>query len=161
VKEEAIRSEFKNPIQIGILVKDAEQVGKDLEEILGIGPWRKAIFPPEGVEGVMREYHGKAGDFTAKFYFVDLGNIELELIEPLTGENIWSDYIEKHGSSIHHIKFLVDDLAATENYLAKNDVSCIQKGASVGKNLGKIWAFYGTHDRLGFDLELMTRNPVT
>ena len=156
----AVKAQFTAPIQIGILVKDGEQVQRDLENLLGWGPFRVSVFPPEGVPGLIRQYHGKAGDFKARFHFVDLGNIELELIEPLSGENIWSDYIARHGTSIHHIKFLVDDLAATEAYMADNGVECIQKGSSVGKNAGKIWAFYGTHERLGFDLELMTRNPV-
>jgi hypothetical protein len=157
---QSIRSQFTQPIQVGVLVKDAEQVSKDLEEVLGIGPFRVGVFPPEGEE-VIREYRGKAGNFIAKFYFVDLGNIELELIEPMSGENIWSDYIAKHGTSIHHIKFLVDDLQGTDEYLKEHGHSCIQKGSSVGKNAGKIWAFYDTHDRFGFDLEIMTRNPVT
>ena len=156
-----VKSQFKNPIQIGILVKDAHKVSEDLLETLGIGPFRIVNFPPPDAPELIREYHGKAGNFTAKFYFVDLGNIELELIEPVSGENIWSDYIERHGSCIHHIKFLIDDLPETEAHLAAHGLRCSQKGSSVGKNAGKVWAFYDSHDRFGFDLEIMTKNPVT
>jgi len=160
MKEEIFKN-MNNPIQIGILVKDANQVMKKMKDVLGWGEWRVGEFPPENHTGeLIREYRGKAGKFKAKFCFLELGNIELELIEPISGENIWSDFIEKHGSCIHHIKFLVDDFDGIEEYFEKEGMNIIQKGSSVGINAGKVWAFLDTFDEFGFDLEIMTRNPI-
>lgn len=160
MKEKIIRN-FNNPVQIGILVKDAAKVMERMREVLGWENFRVGEFPPETNEELIREYHGKAGNFRAKFCFLDLGNIDLELIEPISGENIWSDFIAEHGTCIHHIKFLVDDFDETEEYFKQEGMRIIQKGSSVGVNAGKIWAFLDTFDEFGFELEIMTRNPVS
>ncbi len=148
---------FKNPIQIGILVDDLDSYLENLEEIVGMGSWRIAEFPPAGNEDVYREYHGEPSDFKAKFCFYHLGNIEIEVIQPLEGKNIWRDWIDKHGEGIHHIKFLVDDHEEPREYLKEKGVDVHQWGASVGINAGKSWVFYDSYDKLGFDLELMNR----
>lgn len=146
---------FKNPIQIGMVVDDLETVMKNLENILGIGPFRIVDFPPPGYENVMRKYKGENSDFTAKFCFFDLGNIELEIIQPLTGKSIWRDHIDKHGPGLHHIKFSVSEHGPVREYLAEKGVEISQMGASVGKNAGKEWVFYNTESKVGFAIELM------
>ena len=147
---------FDNPIQIGVLTRDLEGYLDKLERIFGIGPWRIASYPPEGTTP-FREYMGKAGNFKAKFCFFMFGNIEIEVIEPLEGENIWGDFIDKHGNAIHHIKFLTDDHRPVEEHLNKHGYKIIQQGEGVGHNAGKIWAFYNTFDDIGFDVEVMNR----
>jgi len=128
---------------------------KNLENILGWGPWRIAEFPPVGNENVYREYHGQPADFKAKFCFFHLGNIEIELIQPLKGKNIWRDWIYEHGQGIHHIKFLVPEHENSRNFLREKGIDLYQWGASVGPNAGKEWLFYNTYEKLGFDLETM------
>lgn len=145
---------FKDPIQIGVLVNDLEQYLEKLESVFGIGPFRIAEYPPKGTSP-FREYRGKNGNFIAKFCFYHLGNIELELIQPISGDNIWQEHIDKHGQGIHHIKFLVPDHKPIEEYLNENGYHIIQQGEGVGPNAGKIWAFYDTYDDIGFDVELM------
>jgi mannose-6-phosphate isomerase len=147
---------FDAPIQIGILVNDLEGTLSRLEKDLGIGPWRIVEYPPKG-EAPAMEYHGQPGNFSAKFCFFNFKNIELEVIQPLSGQNIWQDWIDKHGPGIHHIKFLVDDHKSAEGYLNSKGYKIYQQGASVGINEGKVWAFYDTYDKLGFDLELMNK----
>jgi len=146
---------FRNPIQIGLLVDDLDSYLENLDQILGMGPWRIASFPPDSNPDVYREYHGEPADFKAKFCFYHLGNIEIEVIQPLEGKNIWRDWIDKHGQGIHHIKFLVPEHDESKAYLKDNGIDLYQWGASVGINAGKEWLFYNTYEKLGFDLELM------
>lgn len=146
---------FKNPIQIGLLVDDLDKVTKNLEQIFGIGPFEIVNFPPAGNEDVKREYKGEAADFTAKFCFFNLGNIQLEIIQPLTGKSIWRDFIEKNGPGLHHIKFSIPEHAPVRQYLESEGIEIEQMGASVGKNVGKEWVFYNTQDKVGFSIELM------
>ncbi len=145
---------FSNPIQIGVLTNDLEEYLDKLENVFGMGPWRIAQYPPEG-EHPFTEYHGKEGNFKAKFCFFHLGNIEIEVIQPLEGENIWADFIKEHGNSIHHIKFLTKDHKSVENYMNKNGYEIIQQGQGVGPNADKVWAFYNTFSDVGFDIEMM------
>lgn len=146
---------FRNPIQIGLLVDDLEKVMKNLEEIFGIGPFRIVDFPPPGYENVMRKYKGQDADFSAKFCFFNLGNIEFEIIQPISGNNIWRDYIDEHGPGLHHLKFSVPEHAPSQAYLKDKGIEIEQMGASVGKNTGKEWVFYDTRDLIGFSIETM------
>lgn len=145
---------FVNPIQVGVIVNNLEGYLQKLNDVFGMGPFRINEYPPKG-ETPYREYHGKSGNFVAKFCFYHLGNIELELIQPISGDSIWQDYIDKHGEGIQHIKFLVKDHKPVEKYLNDNGYKIYQQGAAVGPNKGRVWAFYDTYEDIGFDIELM------
>lgn len=150
---------FHNPIQIGIIVKDLDKMLENLDKILGVKGFRIASFPPEGCEHVTREYHGKQGDFTGKFCFYDWGNIELELIQPISGNSVWFDYLEKtpDAKGIHHIKFMTDHHEPVIEHFAELNIPCVTKGEGVGPNAGRIWSFYDTFDQLGFDVEVLNK----
>lgn len=148
---------FQNPIQVGILVRDLDACLDKLTNVFGMGPFRIADYPPKG-EQTYREYHGTCGDFTAKFCFCHLGNIELELIQPISGENIWDDFINKYGSGLHHLKFLVSDPEAVEAYMRAHGYPVSQRGEAVGPNRGRVWSFYPTYEEIGFDVEIMNES---
>ena len=108
---------FRNPVQVGMVVSDLDQTLEKFQSLLGIGPFRMAEYPPAGEEGCLREYQGKPADFTARFCFFHFGNIELEVIQPLTGNSIWSDFLREHGPGLHHLKFSMDRLEPARRQL--------------------------------------------
>jgi len=146
---------FEKLIQIGLVVSDLDTTLVNLQDLLGMGPFRIVSYPPKGAEDCPRVYRDQPGDFTAKFCFFDYGNIEFEVIQPLSGQNIWSEFLEKNGPGLHHIKFLVEDMPAAARHLTSKGAPLIQSGASVGKNAGRTWAFYDTQPQLGFYTEIM------
>ncbi|RJP55373.1 MAG: hypothetical protein C4583_00595 [Anaerolineaceae bacterium] len=150
-----IKKLFRNPIQIGLIVDDLDKVLKNLEEILGIGPFKIVDFPPEGAD-IKMMYKGEPSSFKAKFCFFDLGNIELEVIQPLEGDTVWGDFLKaNNGMGLHHLKFSIHEHQPVREYLESKGISVSQMGSSVGKNAGKEWVFYNTEDKVGFALELM------
>lgn len=64
----------------------------------------------------------------------ELGPVELELIEPKTGESIWANFPAEHGSGLHHVRFNVPDMASVIAYLAGHDF-CITQMASGVRNM--------------------------
>lgn len=150
---------FTNPIQIGLIVKDLDTLFANLEEVLGIekSDFRIASFPPEGHEDILRLYHGEPEKFTAKFCFLNWGNIELELIQPLEGNTVWKDYLENtpNGLGLHHIKFMTDHQEPVKEYFDSKGIEMVTCGEGVGPNAGRIWAFYDTFKKLGFDIEVL------
>ncbi len=151
------REVFKAPIQIGIICRDLETTLKNFDEIMGMKDFRIASFPPEGHEDVTRVYHEKEGNFTGKFCFYMWDNIELEIIQPISGDSVWFDYLDKtpNGLGLHHVKFMVDHQEPVKEYFDSKGIDRVLYGEGVGPNAGRIFAFYDTFEKLGFDIEIL------
>ena len=48
-------------------------------------------------------YRGKPADFVASISLSYLGDMQLELIEPVSGANVYSDFLRDNGPGLHHI----------------------------------------------------------
>jgi catechol 2,3-dioxygenase-like lactoylglutathione lyase family enzyme len=150
---------FQECVQVGVVVRNLDRSIKYLTEIFGIGPFRVIEWPPDGRDDMQRFYHGQPGNFTARMAFTEIGPIELELIEPVSGESIWADFLRKRGPGIHHIRFNTYDMDSVVNYLAEKGVGIAQSG--LGIRPGTHWANLDTEDLVGFTLELMQAVPGT
>jgi len=150
---------FKRFTQVGVVVRDLDHSVQALEMIFGIGPFRVIDWPPPDRPDMKKFYHGQPGNFTARMAFADLGNAELELIQPVEGESIWADFLHNHGEGIHHIRFNVDDIHPVIEYLAQHEITPAQQGS--GLRPGTNWVNFGTEDQVGFVIEIMNALPWT
>jgi methylmalonyl-CoA/ethylmalonyl-CoA epimerase len=150
---------FHDFVQIGVVVADVDQATKYLTEIFGIGPFRIVDWPPEGRTDIKKFYHGEPGDFTARMAFAELGPVELELIQPVSGESIWADFLRDHGGGIHHLRFNVNDIEPVQDYLAQHDIVPAQHGSGIRP--GTLWMNFGSEDKIGFVMEVMKVLPGT
>jgi methylmalonyl-CoA/ethylmalonyl-CoA epimerase len=144
---------FAEVAQVGVVVRDLDRVIAVLSGIFGMGPFRVITYPPEGRGDMNRVYRGEPGDFTYRQAFVDLGTVELEIIQPISGRSVWSDFLEKHGEGIHHIRFNTYDMSEVVAYLAAQGISVGMSGN--GLRPGTCWANFDTEDRVGFTVEIM------
>lgn len=140
--------------QIGIVVRDLRSMVENLQDVLGIGDFRVVEWPVEGSDP-QATYHGKPGDFRLLLGFATVGKTQLEIIEPLSGENIFSDFLEEHGPGLHHFRFTVSDF---EERCASLESRGIEKIASgTGVHVGSKWAYFDTRSILeGVIVELRT-----
>ncbi len=113
-------------IQIAQAVKDIDKTMKKYWEILNIGPWEVYTFAPP----VLREctFMGKPSDATWALALAWVGDTQIELMQPLSGESVYNRFLEKKGEGIHHIKEWVDDCAATIEEYNKKGIGVIQSG---------------------------------
>ena len=74
---------FGDVMQVGVVVRDLDRTIAALSDIFGMGPFRAIAYPPEGRGDMNRVYRGEPGDFTYRQAFVDLGTVELEIIQPV------------------------------------------------------------------------------
>jgi methylmalonyl-CoA/ethylmalonyl-CoA epimerase len=154
-----LKEPFTRCVQVGVVVKDLERSIRYLTEVFGIGPFRTIDWPPAGRTDLQRFYHGQPGNFTARMAFADLGSVELELIQPVTGESVWTDFLKEHGEGIHHIRFNTFDMEPLVQYLASHDVGVSQTGS--GLRLETIWTYFDTQDKVGFVIEVLKAVPGT
>lgn len=147
---------FGKAIQIGVVVRDIEKSMAGLSAVFGIGPFRVVDLPaPERRD--QQYIDGKPAVFRTRQAFVDLGSVELELIQPVAGRTIWSDFLAERGEGIHHIRFNVPDEKAVTAYLQGRGIAKTQEGAGIRE--GSYWANYDTAKLIGFVVEIMQPAP--
>lgn len=147
---------FNRAIQVGVVVENLDQAIQRLTEVFGIGPFRMVECPPPGRED-RQFYYGEPCRFRTRQAFADLGSIELELIEPVEGRTIWSDFLAERGPGLHHIRFNVPDQDSLSAYLQGKGIGKTQEGTGIRE--GSYWVNYDTQDFLGFIVEILQPAP--
>jgi methylmalonyl-CoA/ethylmalonyl-CoA epimerase len=145
--------QLKRLVQIGIVVADLDRTTKLLTSLFGIGPFRFVEWPdrPES----KYYYRGVEERIRIKQAFVQLGEVEVEIIQPLEGHNDYQDFLDETGGGIHHLLFEVPDIDPVIQELAKSGVTVLQAGTGIRP--GTRWALLDTQKLLGFLVELRHR----
>ncbi len=146
--------ELKRLVQIGVVVPNLEQTTKLLTSLFSIGPFRFVEWPNR--PGSSYQFRGKEESIRIRQAFVQLGDVEVELIQPLEGErNAYRQFLNETGGGIHHVLFEVSDIEAVLAELAKSGVGVLQSGTGIRP--GTRWALLDTQELLGFLVELRHR----
>jgi methylmalonyl-CoA/ethylmalonyl-CoA epimerase len=145
--------QLKKLVQIGIVVADRDQTTNALTSLFGIGPFRLVEWPDRAESKYY--YRGVEEKVRIKQAFVQLGDVELELIQPLEGRNGYQDFLDQTGGGIHHVLFEVKDIDPVIEELSKSGVTVLQSGTGIRP--GTRWALLDTQQLLGFLVELRHR----
>jgi methylmalonyl-CoA/ethylmalonyl-CoA epimerase len=93
--------------QVAIVCRDIEATSKRWADVLGVAPPR-IITIKRGSEAKLI-YRGHPSDGKAKLAFLNLGQVNLELIQPVGNDTAWKEFLDTHGEGVHHIAFQVAD----------------------------------------------------
>jgi methylmalonyl-CoA/ethylmalonyl-CoA epimerase len=145
--------ELKRLVQIGIVVADRDQTTKLLSSLFGIGPFRLVEWPDRAESKYW--YRGVEEKIRVRQAFVQLGDVEVELIQPLEGHNAYQDFLNETGGGIHHVLFEVSDIDPVLLELGKSGVTVLQSGTGIRP--GTRWALLDTRELVGFYVELRHR----
>jgi hypothetical protein len=129
------------------------QTTRLLNSLFGIGPFRFVEWPDR--LGSKYSYRGVDEHIRIRQGFVQLGDVEVELIQPLEGRNAYQDFLDQTGGGIHHVLFEVSDIDPVLQDLAKSGVTVLQSGTGIRP--GTRWALLDTRELLGFLVELRHR----
>ena len=135
--------------QVGVIVADIEEKAKAWADVLGL-PVPEIIIT-DAYELSQTEYQGQASLARAKLAFFNLGQVDLELIEPIDGPSTWKDQLDQHGDSLHHIAFVIDGMQQKIAYLNTKGIPLIQRGEYTGGR----YAYVDGTGPLGTVLELL------
>ncbi len=145
--------QLKRLVQIGIVVADRDQTTRLLTSLFGIGPFRLVEWPDRAESKYY--YRGAEEHIRIRQAFVQLGDVEVELIQPLEGRSGYSDFLDQTGGGIHHVLFEVNDIDPVIQELAKSGVTVLQSGTGIRP--GTRWVLLDTREMLGFYVELRHR----
>jgi catechol 2,3-dioxygenase-like lactoylglutathione lyase family enzyme len=139
--------------QIGIVVRDVERSSKAYAELLGVGVPEWEI--TDLVEKSHTQYRGKPSKARAKLAFFQLGNIVIELIEPVGGPSTWQEFLDTKGEGVHHIAFEIKGMDKQIASLKGSGIPLIQRGDYTGGR----YAYLDGVPKLGVILELLENLP--
>jgi methylmalonyl-CoA/ethylmalonyl-CoA epimerase len=122
---------------IAILVEDIEAALKFWRDKLGIEPTQVLDNPEE----------------MAQIAFLPVGEGEIELVQPTTGDSGLSRFLEKRGPGMHHLCLEVDDLSGMLAQLKAWGVQLINEEPRLGEE-GKLYAFIHPKSSFGVMVEL-------
>lgn len=107
---------IKKVNHVSIAVKNLGEGLKTYENLLGIKSSHVENLPEQGIKAAM----------------ISVGDVEIELIEPINTESAVAKFLEKKGEGIHHICFEVDDVDKELESLAAKGVELIDKQGRKG-----------------------------
>lgn len=138
--------------QIAFITRDLERSMRSWVENLGIGPWTVLTF----TEQTMNYLKVTDTEVTEPFEFLIaiswVGDMQLEIIQPVHGPTIYADHLARKGEGLHHIKEQIPDDridAVLADYRSK-EIGVLQ----TGQFDSDVHYYLGTEPKLDFIYEL-------
>lgn len=141
---------IKNIDHVGYVVKDLDKAVKYYWEMLGIGPWEFMEFGPNVKK---YRYYGQDSSLLLKIAEAKVGDISIELIEPVSGPSPHRDFLEKRGEGMQHLGILVDSYQDVEE-MKKLGFKVMIEALDIGNNNDGFGVYIDTEKELGCVLEL-------
>jgi 4-hydroxyphenylpyruvate dioxygenase-like putative hemolysin len=155
-----LRGQAAAPLQgatfthIGIVTKDIAKTAQMFADVYGVTPPAMVRVYDNNGKG-MPFPPGIKGNVAAKAKLVQfaIGNVRVEIIEPVDGPTAWSEQLDRHGTSVHHLAFQVPDVnTAVRGLEAKGGTWNMGEG-------GQSFAYVDMTDDLGFTIEVGRQQP--
>jgi methylmalonyl-CoA/ethylmalonyl-CoA epimerase len=139
----------KKAMQIGLVVENIDDAVLAWSHLLGVDP--PSIIITDTVDIAHTRYQGQPSTAQAKLAFFDLGQVALELIQPLGKPSTWNDQLTAHGSSLHHIAFEIKGMDEQIQDLQKHGLRLVQRGDYHGGR----YAYVDGQKKFGTVIELL------
>lgn len=123
-------TESRTPVQIAWVTRDLDSTEKALTVLLGAKKWIRmpgVHFAPDSCT-----LRGVPADFVADISLSYAGDIQLEVIAPVSGESPYSDFLDSSGPGLHHICIETHDLSATLLGVEADGAKVVSRGTMPG-----------------------------
>jgi len=138
--------------QIGIVVRDLDEALERYGALWGAGPWSCWTMGPELVAEMGVDESREP--FSMRVALAGEGP-QLELVESLTGPNIYEEWLAEHGEGLHHLGIHVPSIEAGMASMAAAGHRPRQWGRGYGAHGDGGFAYYDLRPVLGVYLELI------
>lgn len=95
--------------QLAFLTDDIDKAVKTWVDTLGIGPWTIYKFSSATMKDFTVNGKPVEEDFEFEVALCDVGDLNLEIMMPVKGPNIYDKYLAEHGPGLHHFKEYIPD----------------------------------------------------
>lgn len=145
---------FNRLAQISIVVDDIYAYIKRYTDDYGIGPWVIMHFDNTNTRDMVVK--DKKEDFEIRLALCDCLNVQWELIQPLSDNGTYAEFLKKNGPGIHHVCMEpAEGYKKVRELLAERGCSETLIGGTDAGNMQ--FSYVDLTKELGFVVELM--NP--
>jgi len=131
--------------QIGVVVREIERAVSYFSSIFGIGPFTVYDWSPD--KHWVRE---EPSHLKLRMGKTMWGNVELELIQPLEGKSLHTDFLDTSGEGLHHLGFnVVNYDKVFERFLQEGFEPLMRAESYVAAYNGHLKACYFDTRRIG------------
>ena len=135
-------------VQVCLIVKNIEATIKRLNALWKIGPFE--IREMDAEDAIV---HGRKAHVKARLAFAKAGPIDLELIEPQEGDNIYWEFLRTRGEGVHHLKIPAQDFEGELAALQEKGIGVLQSADTARAR----YAYLDTEGAFGVIFELLQR----
>jgi catechol 2,3-dioxygenase-like lactoylglutathione lyase family enzyme len=100
----------QTPVQIAWVTRDLGATERALTGLMGAKKWVRMPAVHFGPDTCT--HRGRPADFVANVSLSYAGDTQLELIEPVSGDSVYADFLDTAGPGLHHVCVEADDLDA-------------------------------------------------
>ncbi len=105
----------QTPVQIAWVTRDLAATEAALSALLGAKKWVRMPGVQFGPDSCT--YRGKPADFVADISLSYAGATQLELIAPVSGASIYTEFLDRCGAGLHHVCVALADTASFDDAL--------------------------------------------
>ncbi|MDO3110408.1 VOC family protein [Mycobacteroides abscessus] len=123
-------SGFGRVTQIAWVTDDLDATEAMLSAVFGGKKWTRipdVHFGPETCT-----YRGAPADFTATIALSYLDDMQLELILPVSGTSIYTEFLERNSAGLHHVCVEPPDLDVALDHATSQGMEVVQDGVMPG-----------------------------
>jgi catechol 2,3-dioxygenase-like lactoylglutathione lyase family enzyme len=114
-------------VQVAWVTDDVAATEALLHEQFGSGPWTR--IPDVHFDRDHCRLRGEPHELTAHVSLAYAGDLQLEVIQPVAGQSVHTEFLARSGPGLHHVCFEVDDLAAACARAEAAGVPVLQTGS--------------------------------
>jgi methylmalonyl-CoA epimerase len=121
------------------MIKKISHLGMAVKDLEEAREFYRSIFKLESSDPII------GGDGTLKVSMVKVGEVSIELIEPIGNEGVMAKFLEKRGEGFHHICYEVDNIHSAVSSLKESGMEVLGEPKPGAEGLSVFLHPRGTH----------------
>ena len=143
-------------VQIGVVVKNVDETIQHYQKILGLYDWHINYVDTRKGLGTEFRIRNKEVDVKAIIAWINIGNVELELIEPQDEESIYAEFLKEKGPGVHHVMLAAEDYESCKQKFAGDNMPLLAEG----KLQQTECVLFDSQSKMGMVIEIAKGEPL-
>ena len=138
--------------QVAFVVKDLGAAQRFFSQSMGIP--RFYVIENFGNRATEKTFRGRPAEHNFTIALAYSGNTQIELIQHLSGDTCYKEFIERRGEGMQHLGFFLDDREQHQQVVAelgKNGFSVLQSG----RFGDALYTYFDTENAIGAVMEIV------